>query len=161
MDGEKAWRLLHKNSANNFEQVLEATPNKAITVRPPSPITKNIKVRRTRHAGHRWRSRDELISDVILWTPLHGQARGRKPARIYIQQLNEDTGYSPEDLPEAMSNREEWRERVRDIRAGGTRRWRWLSTKVNLRISSGVMASQKLIAHYKVDWLIKECLQLS
>ena len=35
MDGEKAWRQLHKNTASNFEQVLEATPNKAPAVRPP------------------------------------------------------------------------------------------------------------------------------
>ena len=34
------------------------------------PITKTIQVRRTRHAGHCWRSKDELISDVLLWTPL-------------------------------------------------------------------------------------------
>ena len=33
------------------------------------PITKTIQVRRTRHAGHCWRSKDELISDVLLWTP--------------------------------------------------------------------------------------------
>ena len=33
------------------------------------PITKTIQVRRTRHAGHCWRSRDELIRDVLLWTP--------------------------------------------------------------------------------------------
>ena len=32
------------------------------------PITKTIQVRRTRHAGHDWRSRDEIISDVLLWT---------------------------------------------------------------------------------------------
>ena len=37
-------------------------------------------------------------------------------------QLCEDTGCSPEDLPEAMNDREEGRERVRDIRAGGTTR---------------------------------------
>ena len=36
------------------------------------------------------------------------------------QQLCEDTGCSPEDLPEAMNEREKWRERVRDIRASGT-----------------------------------------
>ena len=35
----------------------------------------------------------------------------------YIQQLCEDTGCCPEDLPRAMNDREEWRERVRDIRA--------------------------------------------
>ena len=33
------------------------------------PITKTIQVRRTRHAGHGWKSRDELISDALLWTP--------------------------------------------------------------------------------------------
>ena len=32
-------------------------------------ITKTIQVRRTRHAGHCWRSRDELISYVLLWDP--------------------------------------------------------------------------------------------
>ena len=34
-----------------------------------SPITKTIQVRQTRHAGHCSRSKDELISDVLLWTP--------------------------------------------------------------------------------------------
>ena len=33
------------------------------------PIMKTIQVRRTRHVGHCWGSRDELISDVLLWTP--------------------------------------------------------------------------------------------
>ena len=75
-----------------------------------------------RHAGHCWRSKDELISDVLLWTPTYGRA---KAAQTYIQQLCEDTGCSSEDLPEAMNDREKWRERVRDIRASGTRWWWW------------------------------------
>ena len=87
------------------------------------PITKTIQVRRTRHAGHCWRSRDELISDVLLWTPTYGRAKAGRPARTYIQQLCGDTGCSPEDLPEAMNDREKWRERVRDIRAGATTWW--------------------------------------
>ena len=81
------------------------------------PITKTILVRRTRHARHCWRSRDELIRDVLLWIPTHGRAKAGRPARTYIQQLCEDTGCCPEDLPRAMNDREEWRERVRDIRA--------------------------------------------
>ena len=89
------------------------------------PITKTIQVRRTRHAGHRWRSKDELISDVLLWTPTYGCAKAGRLARTYIQQLCEDTGCNPEDLPEAMNDREKWRERVRDIRAGGTTWWWW------------------------------------
>ena len=63
------------------------------------PITKTIQVRRTRHAGHCWRSRDELIRDVLLWTPTHGHAKAGRPARTYIQQLCKDTGCCPKDLP--------------------------------------------------------------
>ena len=79
------------------------------------PITKTTQVRQTRHAGHCWRSKDELIRDVLLWTPAYGQAKAGRPARTYIQQLCEDTRCNPEDLPKAMNDREKWRERVRDI----------------------------------------------
>ena len=89
------------------------------------PIPKTIQVRRARHAGHCWRSRDELISDVLLWTPTHGRAKAGRPARTYIQQLCEDTGCCPEDLPRAMNDREEWRERVMDIRATSAIWWWW------------------------------------
>ena len=58
--------------------------------------------------------------DVLLWTPTYGRAKAGRPARTYIQQLCEDTGCSPEDLPEAMNDREKWRERVRDICASDT-----------------------------------------
>ena len=70
------------------------------------PITKTIKIRRTRLGGHCWRSRDELISDVLLWTPSYGRAKVGRQARTYIQQLCADTGGSPEDLPEAMDDKE-------------------------------------------------------
>ena len=89
------------------------------------PITKTIQDRRTRHAGHCWRSRNELIRDVLLWTPTYGRSKAGRPARTYIQQLCEDTGCSPEDLPEAMNDKEKWRERVRDIRATSTTWWWW------------------------------------
>ena len=69
------------------------------------PITKTIQVRRTRHAGH-WRSRDELISDLLLWTRTYGWAKAGWPARTYIHQLCGDTGCSPEDLPETIND---WR----------------------------------------------------
>ena len=89
------------------------------------PITKTIQVRRTRHTGHCWRSRDELISDVLLWIPTHGREKAGRPARTYIQQRCEDTGCCQEDLPEAINDREKWRERVRDIRATITTWWWW------------------------------------
>ena len=130
--GYTTWTLtkwMEKKLDGNYTRMLRAILNKAwrqhstkhqLYVHLP-PITKTIKARRTRHAEHCWISRDELISDVLLWNPSHGQAKTGGPARTFIQQLCEDTGCSPEDLTEAMNNREEWRERVRDICADGTR----------------------------------------
>ena len=66
------------------------------------PITKTIHVRRTRHMGHCWRSRDEFISDKLLWTPSHVRAKAGRPTGTYIQQLCAVTGCSPGDLSEAM-----------------------------------------------------------
>ena len=129
--GCTTWTLtkrLEKKLDGNYTRMLRAILDKSWRQHPTKhqlyghlpPITKTIQVRRTRHAGHCWRSRDKLISDVLLWTPTYGRAKAGRPARTYIQQLCEDTGCSPEDLPEAMNDREKWRERVRDIRAGGT-----------------------------------------
>ena len=89
------------------------------------PITKTIQVRRTRHAEHCWRSRDELKSDVLLWTPTYGRAKVGWPARTYTQQLCEDTGCSPEDLLEEINDRKKWRERVRFICTGCMTWWWW------------------------------------
>ena len=78
-----------------------------------------------RYAGHCWRSKEKIVSDVLLWTPAYGQSKAGRPARTFIQQLCDDTGCNPEDLPEAMNDRETWRERVRDIRASRTTWWWW------------------------------------
>ena len=134
--GCTTWTLtkrLEKKLDGNYTRMLRAILNKSKRQHPTRhqlyghlpPITKTIQVRRARHAGHCWRSRDELISDALLWTPTHGRAKAERPARTYIQQLCEDTGCSPEDLPEAMNDREKWRERVRDIRATSTTWWWW------------------------------------
>ena len=117
---KEARRQLHKDVASNIEQVLAATPPKHQLYGHLPSITKTIQVRRTRHVGHCWRSRDELISDILLWTPTYGRKKAGRRAQTYIQQLYEDMGFSSEDLPEAINDREKWRERVRDIRAGGT-----------------------------------------
>ena len=110
-------KRLEKKLDGNYTRMLRAILNKSWRQHPTRhqlyghlpPITKTIQVRRTRHAGHCWRSRDELISDVLLWTPTHGRAK--RPARTYIQQLCEDTGCCPEDLPEAMNDREKYKKR--------------------------------------------------
>ena len=126
--GCTTWTLtkwLEKKLDGNYTRMLRAILNKSWWQHPTRhqlyghlpPITKTIQARRTRHAGYCWGGRDQLISDVLLWTPTYGRAKTGRPARIYIQQACEDTGCSPEDLLEAMNDREEWRERVRDIRA--------------------------------------------
>ena len=101
------------------------------------PITTTIQFRRTRHAGHCWRSRDELISDVLLWTPTYGQLKAGWPARTYIQQLCDDAGCSPEDLLEVMNDRGKWRERVRDICASSTTWWWWIMHPTLLPLDMG------------------------
>ena len=134
--GCTTWTLtkrLEKKLDGNYTKMLRAILNKSWQQHPTRhqlyghlpPITKTIQVRRTRHAGRCWRSRDELIRDVLLWIPTHGRAKAGRPARTYIQQLCEDTGCCPEDLPRAMNDREEWRQRVRDIRATSAIWWWW------------------------------------
>ena len=124
---------LEKKLDGNYTRMLWAVLNKSWRQHPTTyqlyghlpPTRKTIQVRRTRHARHCWRIRDELISDVLLWTPAYSRAKAGRPAWTYIQQLCEDTGCSPEDLSEEMNVREKWQERVRDIHGGGTTWWWW------------------------------------
>ena len=129
--GCTTWTLtkrLEKKLDGNYTRMLRAILNKSCRQHFTKqqlyshqlPITKTIQVRRTRHAGHCWRSGDELISDVFRWTILPGRAKAGRPARTYVQQLCVDTGSSPEDVPGAMNDREGWRERIRDILADST-----------------------------------------
>ena len=122
------WTLtkrLEKKLDGNYTRMLRAILNKSWQQHPTRhqlyghlpPITKTIQARRTRHAGHCWRSKDELVSDVLQYS----QSKPGRPARTYIQQLCDDTGCNPEDQPEGMNDRETWR--VRDIRAGRTTWW--------------------------------------
>ena len=118
-------RIQFKNAAINIEQVLEATPHKAPTIRSPTshhekyPSSTNQTCRtllEKQGRTHKW---------CTPMDPTYGQAKAGRPARTYIQQRCEDTGCSPEDLTEAMNDREKWRERVRDIRASSTTWWWW------------------------------------
>ena len=134
--GCTTWTLtkrLEKKLDGNYTRMLRVVLNKSSRQHPTRhqlyghlhPITKTTQVRRTRHGGHCWRSKDELISDILLWTPTYARVKAGRPAWTYIQQLCEDTGCNPEDLLEAMNDRGKWRERVRDICAGGTTWWWW------------------------------------
>ena len=92
--GCTTWTLtkqLKKKLDGNYKIMLRAILNKSWRQHPTRhqlyghlpPITKTIQTRRTRHAGHCWRSKDELISDVLLRTPAYGQAKAGQPARTY------------------------------------------------------------------------------
>ena len=93
--GCTTWMLtkrLEKKIVGNYTRMLRAILNKSWWQQPTRhqlyghlpPIMKTIQVRQTRHAGHCWRSRDELISDVLLWTPTYGRAKAGQPAWTYI-----------------------------------------------------------------------------
>ena len=121
--GCSTWTLtkrLEKKLDSNYTRMLRPTLNKFWQQHPTRyqvyghlpPITKTIQARRTRHAGHRWRSKDEIVRDVLRWTPAYGQSKG----------------CNSEDLPEARNDKETSRERVRDIRAGHTTYWWWWIT---------------------------------
>ena len=115
--GWTTWTLtkrIEKKLDGNYTRMLRAILNKSWRQHPTKqhlyghlpPITKTIQVRGTKHAGHCWRSWDELKSNVLLWTSSHGRAKARRPVRTYIHQLCVDTGCSLEDLPKAMNERE-------------------------------------------------------
>ena len=130
-------KWMEKKLDGNYTRMLRAKLNGSWRQNPTKqqvyglllPITKTIQIRQTRHAVHCWRSRDELISDEHLWTPSLGRAKGGRPGRTYIQQLCKDMECSPEDLLEAMNDRERWRKRVRDIHTDGATWWWWWRIK--------------------------------
>ena len=83
--GCTTWTLtkrMEKKLAGNCSRMLRVVLNKSWRQHPTKqklyvyqpPITKTIQIRRTRQARHCRRSKDELISDVLPWTPSHGRA---------------------------------------------------------------------------------------
>ena len=76
--GYTTWTLTkrQKKLDTNYTRMLRAILNKSWRQHPTRhqlyghlpPIMKTIQARQTRHAGHCWRSKDDLISDVLLLT---------------------------------------------------------------------------------------------
>ena len=84
--GCTTWTLtkrLEKKLDGNYTRMLRAILNKPRQQHPTRhqlyghlpPITKTIQARRTRHAGHCWRSKDEIVSDVLQWTPTYAEQK--------------------------------------------------------------------------------------
>ena len=75
--------------------------------------------------GHCWRSRGELISDVLLWTPFTWPSKGRTTSS------NRHTA--------ALCRyriRVRWQERVRDIHTDGATWWYWTCLRLFYASSS-------------------------
>ena len=105
---KKAWWQFHKDATSYMKKNPGSNipKNSSCTV-TYHPSQKQSKFRRTRHAEYCWRSKDELISDVLLWTPSQGRASVGRLARTYLQQRCTDTECSLEDMLEAMDDRDE------------------------------------------------------
>ena len=54
--------------------------------------TSTIRIRITRLAGHCYRSEEEIVKDIFLWTPNHGKTKLGRPRKTYVKQLCDDTG---------------------------------------------------------------------
>ena len=94
--GCTTWTLtkrLEKKLDGNYTRMLRAILSKSWRQHPTRhqlyghlpPITKTIEVRQTRHAGHCWRSRDKLISDVLIWT--HTQKSRTTTSKIHTAAM--------------------------------------------------------------------------
>ena len=88
MPTKRTEKKLDGNYARMLRAILNKSKNQHVTKQQLysylRPIPKTIQIRLPRHAEHCWRSKFELISDVLLWTPLHGRARVSRPTITYL-----------------------------------------------------------------------------
>ena len=153
---------MEKKLDNNYTRILQTKLNKSWRQHPTkqqlfshlTPIMKSIQIRWTIHVRHCWRSKDKLISDVLLWTPTHGQAKAGRSARTCIQQLCADTGWSLEDLPGVMDGRDGWQEKVREICDGSVTWWRYICWFAAYKIFSCLF--HPVVFH----WSLNDCKSL-
>ena len=102
----------------NYKKMLHAIFNTAWKQHPTKqqlysylpPISQIIQVR---YAGHYKRSKNKLISIILLQIPTHGNISVGWPVKTYIYQFCLDTGSCLENLPSVMTDRDEWQERVK------------------------------------------------
>ena len=80
------WEL-HKNAMSHIEESWKQYPTKQQLYCHPPPIFKSIQIRQTRHTGHCWRSKNEHISDILLWTPSQGRVCVGWPTRTCLHQI--------------------------------------------------------------------------
>ena len=131
--GSTTWTLTKKQESSldgTYTRMLRAVlnvswkdhPTKKFLYGHLKPISTTMREQRMRFSGHCWRNKVELASKLLLWDPKHGKRSVGRRRRTFIDQLADDAGCPVEDLPTAMSNREDWKERVRRVRANNSDR---------------------------------------
>ena len=129
--GSSAWTLtkhLEARLSGTYTRMLRAVLNISWKEHPTKqtlygklpPIIKTIKERRLRFAGHCWRAKQEIVSDVLFWNPRHGKRKRGRPEINYLDNLRDDIELSEEDLKMGMLDREWWKRRVDEFRLTST-----------------------------------------
>ena len=125
------WTLtkqLEKTLNGNYTKMLRAVLNVSWKDHPTNAqlygklkkITDVIKERRLRFAGHTFRQKEELASDLLLWAPNHGTRNIGRPYKTCVDQLIEDSGHTIEELPTAMMYRLDWKNVGNRVRASSS-----------------------------------------
>ena len=129
--GSISWTLtsaLEKKIDGSYTRMLRAALNKSWTDHLSNAelygniprVTATIRQQRLRFAGHCWRSKNELSSEVLLWEPSHGKRSRGRPRKTYVDQLIADTAYTYEDLANLMDDRDRWKELINESRASSS-----------------------------------------
>ena len=82
-------------------------PNKALIYGELPPISTTLAQRRSMFAGHCFRAKDQVVSDVLLWRLPQANRGARK--LCYPDTICRDTNLTLEELKESMMNRETWK----------------------------------------------------
>ena len=119
--GSVTWTLtasLEKNIDGTYTRMLRAVTNKSWRYHLTNEqlygnipkISKSIRIQRMTFAGHCWRSKYEVASDLILWQPQNGNRSRGRPAKTCIDQLRDDTDLlTTDEIKTAMNDREGWK----------------------------------------------------
>ena len=122
-------KLLEKKLDENYRMMLYAVLNKSWKQLSYKTAVSKSHPRKLRHAGHYWRSRNELISNVLLLTLMYAHTSIGQPAKTEIHQLCVDAGCSLKDLLSMRADKDRWWERAKEIHVIGIPWWWWFQFK--------------------------------
>ena len=104
-----------KNTTCYFRQIPEATPDITASVQPLTINLKNYPSKTNKTCGTRW----------YKYEPISGRSVRDLYTRAYLHSFCANTVCNSEDFPEAMDDRDGWREKIKKIRAVSETCWRW------------------------------------